>query len=167
MRQIFVLRHAQALSSGGLSDRERKLSPKGLDDARALGVLMRAKGYQPDLALCSPAVRTRETLDCVLEALEAPKIDYIENIYNGSLDDYLALLQNVHSEFDRVLIVGHNPIIHALAANLALDDGSAEAGRLTMGYAPGTLTVLEFAGDRWSDLVHYENKVQDLIAPGG
>ena len=67
-RTLFLLRHAQALSTpAGGQDFDRKLSPKGIEDAQALGRHLKSKGYKPDFILCSSAQRTRQTCENIIE----------------------------------------------------------------------------------------------------
>lgn len=153
MKKLLILRHAQALGTEvGGSDKTRKLSPKGFQDAQALGRLMVKERLIPDLVLCSTATRTRETLDGVLEEVEADKVDYLDRLYNADYDTLLGALRELGEEPESVLIVAHNPGIHTLAARLANDDGSVHVDRLSMSYAPATLTVLECDINDWADL---------------
>ena len=50
----------------GVEDRERQLSRRGRDDARAVGRSLPAAIGAVDLVLCSTALRTRETAELVL-----------------------------------------------------------------------------------------------------
>ncbi|MCD8496669.1 MAG: hypothetical protein LRZ85_00395 [Alphaproteobacteria bacterium] len=47
MKRLYLLRHAQALSSSPTGDKGRPLSPQGLADAAALGQMMVRKEYRP------------------------------------------------------------------------------------------------------------------------
>ena len=70
MKTIYLLRHAQALSAGsGGGDFERKLSPKGLEDALALGHTLKKQDHVPSLILCSAAHRTKSTCERLLAGL--------------------------------------------------------------------------------------------------
>ncbi|MFK7840009.1 MAG: histidine phosphatase family protein [Bdellovibrionales bacterium] len=163
MKQLLILRHAQALGTEiGGSDKTRKLSPNGHADAKALGKCMVKDELRPDLVLCSSAVRTRETLADVLNSYDDLETHFIDQLYNS---DFLTLKQNIHEISDDVqslMIVAHNPGIHELAARLAMDDGSSRVERLLLAYMPATLTVLTCKIERWSDLVDYSNVVSAL-----
>lgn len=165
MKQLFILRHAQALSTDpGGTDKSRRLSPNGLGDAKALGAVMKRQDMRPDTILCSPATRTRETLREVLEGLEGDiEAEFPESFYNAGADAYFTGIQAVSDAHERLLIVGHNPGIHMLAAQLAHDDGSALMDRLSSGYAPATLTVLECDIESWNDLALYKNQLMAVL----
>jgi len=162
MKKLLILRHAQALGTEiGGSDKTRKLSTNGVADAKALGALMVKANLKPDLVLCSGAVRTRETLDGVIEAIGDVRVNYDDGLYNA---DFGRLLDGIHAvgdgDVETLLLVAHNPGVHALAARMAADDGSAAVDRLSMGYAPATLTVLECDVDDWAQVKPYENVVK-------
>ena len=67
MRELILLRHAHAEPpDAGQADLDRPLSPEGLAEAEAAGRWLAEQGLVPDCVLCSPARRTRETLEAVL-----------------------------------------------------------------------------------------------------
>lgn len=161
-KRLFLLRHAQALSSDGEGDEARRLSPKGLKDAQVLGTLMKKKGYAPDIAYCSPALRTRQTLEGILKSLPSVATSFPAQFYNGNENDLLTTIRQSDESANSILIVAHNPGIHALAATLA-QEGSSPAliNRLIAGYAPGTLTVLECPCSSWTAISRESNPLLD------
>ena len=170
MKQIYCLRHAHALNADGHSDKQRRLSAQGLVDAAALGRVMCVRDYMPDLVLCSGAMRTRMTWDAFSQALpEAPMVQFEDVLYSGSLGDYLALIQDVAEQYKRVLVVGHNPVIHALAVNLAAEECGASdfLSDIMSRYAPCTLSVFDVAADQWGELSPYSNALIDVVCEGG
>src|SRR5436305_1351559 len=60
-RQIWLLRHAEAEPHGTREDSERRLTPRGEDQARAAGVALTQLGARFDAVLYSPKVRARAT----------------------------------------------------------------------------------------------------------
>lgn len=165
MKRLLILRHAQALSTEpGGTDKSRKLSPKGKADARALGGVMLKQDLRPDLVLCSPATRTRETLECVSEGLGALKSEFPDAFYNASPAVYL---QGVHGVADEaaqsLLIVGHNPGVHALAGSLVNEETPTLLNRLSSSYAPATLSIIECDVERWGDIEPYENRLMGIL----
>src|SRR5690625_6198453 len=75
-RRLLLLRHAAAEFSGG-QDHNRPLSTTGRAQARAQGVHMLAASLVPQSVICSSALRTRTTLDLLLDqwGKHAAKID--------------------------------------------------------------------------------------------
>lgn len=163
MKRLYLLRHAQALSSAHSgSDFERALSEAGINEARALGQVMKDKSYQPDLIYCSPALRTKQTLAGLLEGIEARATESPRNIYESGANALLDVLQRTPDNINAVLLVAHNPSIHQLAATLAADDGGLYEQLLT-GYAPATLTVLDCDIEVWSTIRPGANAMVDLL----
>jgi phosphohistidine phosphatase len=165
MKTLFILRHAEAASERGEGDFARALTPRGIDAAAALGRVMTERGYAPDFVLCSPARRTMQTLENVIQSIKRPAIEYDRKIYETGHAGLMSLIQNFNDIYDSAMIVGHNPAIHQLAANMALDDSGLFIQGLAAGYAPGTLTVLSCPRARWADVMFAENKITDLIVP--
>ena len=62
-RRLFLLRHAHpaAMPAVGWADTDRPLTPHGRRQARELGGTLAQAGIE--LVLCSPALRTRETVE--------------------------------------------------------------------------------------------------------
>ena len=165
MKKLLLLRHAQTLSTGGLPDIERKLTPKGKEDALALGRTMKNNGYQPDLILCSSAKRTKETLNHVMETLEKCAIKIIPGIYNGTRKDLFRLIQNVNDDVKTLMLIGHNPVIHTLIATLSLEKSTALMNRLMSGYPPGTISTLNCPCKKWADIQVKDNPLTNLMSP--
>ena len=72
MKRIYFIRHAEA-QSGGRSDFERELSPKGKRDAMRLGALLRSENLLPRLIVASSAVRALTTARIIAAALGVPQ----------------------------------------------------------------------------------------------
>lgn len=118
MRELILLRHAHAEpAADGQADIDRPLSPHGLAEAEAAGRWLLEQKLSPDRVLCSPARRTRETLEAVLEQTGYVEQRLDERIYDA-VPGTLAALADEHREVERVLIVGHNPGLEQLVALL-------------------------------------------------
>jgi phosphohistidine phosphatase len=165
MKRLLLLRHAQTMPSDGLHDKERKLTPIGILDARALGSVMARKKYQPDQVLCSPAARTRETLEGLMESLNTVSILYLLGLYEEGQDEMLETIRKADDDVNTLMIVAHNPSTHSLALALAQDDSSPFLNKLASGYKPGTLSVLQCPIEKWRDLNPRENVLADLLEP--
>jgi phosphohistidine phosphatase len=132
-RTLVILRHAKAAHSEGLADLDRPLTPRGHADAAAAGAWLAHSGYVPDLVLCSPARRTKETWHGVALALSAaPAVRYDKTIYNDTPRALLELVTTLDDDAATVLLVGHNPTLSQLSSLLdpagADPDGLRTAG---------------------------------------
>lgn len=165
-RQLLVLRHAKAGGErGGEDDFERPLTSRGEKDALIAGRAMLARGWVPDLVLCSPARRTRSTLDLVLEVLaqgDDGLVRYEDALYNAPLDTLLAFVRDCPAKVERLLLVGHNPALDFLVEGLAdAPPPRKDNGKLM---TTAALACLETALP-WRDLGEGGARLVDLLRP--
>ncbi len=111
MRTLTLLRHAKSDWAFAAPDMERPLNKRGRAAAARIGLWMKHQRVQPDWVICSPAVRTRETLTRVRAYLpiKASSIDVEDRAYLADVEDLLAILADCPQEKKNVLLLGHNP----------------------------------------------------------
>ena len=68
MRRLMMLRHATAVPHGSMPDFERVLTDQGRQDAAVMASYCKDEMLWPDLALVSPAARTRATHEAFMAA---------------------------------------------------------------------------------------------------
>jgi phosphohistidine phosphatase len=121
----YFLRHADAEPRTS-SDHERKLTPKGLEQAEKAGKFIARCGLVPDIILTSPIMRARQTANIVAEKLGGAQLSQVEWLACGmTLETCLAELKT-WKEKASVLLVGHEPdFSEAIAAMLGLKDAAA------------------------------------------
>ncbi|MGO8914696.1 MAG: SixA phosphatase family protein [Stellaceae bacterium] len=121
MSDLYLLRHAKAVppEEGG-SDRDRPLEQRGRRAAQAVARWIGEQRLAPGLVLCSPALRTRQTLDIVASAFPLPPQILIEDgLYLAAAPQLFARLRRMPADTASVLLVGHNPGFHELAITLS------------------------------------------------
>jgi len=142
MRELILLRHAHAEPPrAGQADFDRPLSAEGLAEAEAVAAWMRDKALLPDMVLCSPARRTRETLDCVTQVVGELDRRLEPSIYEATAGTLAGLIDG-HRDADRLLLVGHNPGLERLLALLH----SGQSGDYR-GMPPAAVAVLQLPED--------------------
>lgn len=135
VRTLVLLRHAKAMSPENYADDfERPLSPRGLADAAAAGRWFVAQGVSPQLVLCSPALRTRQTWEAVGSSVGDVLVAYEPRLYLTSPTDALELVQGTDPRVETLVVVGHNPTLSVLSAMLDTDELTGE-GLHTAGIA--------------------------------
>lgn len=123
-KQLLILRHAKSdHDNRTLSDHDRPLNPRGREAAGTMGRFMKRQGLEPDLALCSSAVRTTETLSLLAQAGDMhPKTEFQDLLYLASASAMLELVSTRAQMEDQVLLVGHNPgsedLLHVLGLGM-------------------------------------------------
>src|SRR5262249_52446572 len=82
MKTLHLLRHAKSTWRDiGLDDHDRPLSKRGRGAARAMAKHMKRAGIEPDIVLCSTAVRARGTLKPIAKRLKPGKVMFERGIY--------------------------------------------------------------------------------------
>ncbi|MEX2986293.1 histidine phosphatase family protein [Streptomyces sp. C36] len=153
-RRIVILRHAKAEWSDG-DDHERPLAERGRKDAPVAGRWLAGSGIAPGLAMCSTSARTRETWKLAVHELpERPRTVYEDRMYEASLGELIALLNEVSDEVNDLVLIGHNPGMHGLADALAGEsEGDLLARMNRSGFPTAAIAVLTFSGS-WKDVEH-------------
>jgi phosphohistidine phosphatase len=143
---LIVLRHAKAADGLGMADAERPLTGRGRRDAKAAGRHLHDLGLVPGLVLCSPATRTRQTLEALrLDAgAAATQVAYEPRIYQNDVDLLFDLIRTTADDLETLLVIGHNPAVHQLVVDL----GANEIDR----FPTSACAVLSVEGP-WADLV--------------
>ncbi|MEU0236673.1 histidine phosphatase family protein [Nocardiopsis sp. NPDC006198] len=164
-RTITLLRHGKA-EWNDADDHERPLAERGRKDAPAAGRWLAGSGLLTDLALCSTAARCRETWKlAAAELAQRPRTVYEDRLYEASVGELVALLNEVDDEVAHLLVVGHNPGVHALADALA---GEAEGDLLPRmnrsGFPTSAIAVLSFTGS-WKGVEHGVARLSGFWAP--
>lgn len=138
-----------------MADHDRPLAERGRQDAPRAGRWLAGAGVHPDLTLCSTATRCRETWKLFAPELpRRPRTVYEERLYDASLGELIALVNGVSDEVRDLMVVGHNPGVHALAD--ALSGAGDEAARQRMsrsGFPTSAMAVLSLTGD-WKSVEH-------------
>lgn len=121
--RLFLLRHAKSSwDDHNQSDFDRPLNERGKKAAPLIGSIIKERSVSPEKILCSPAKRTRETLELLLETskLDCP-IDYIDGIYEASVGELRKILKKVNDDHSSILMIGHNPGMEGLFSDLTGD----------------------------------------------
>jgi len=107
-RQLWMLRHGEAVPHDSKPDDERELTPRGRRQAEEAGKALAAINEEFAACYTSPKIRALETAELACQALnQEPIVE--SSLANGfSRVDALALL-DAHDEDAKILVVGHEP----------------------------------------------------------
>lgn len=137
---IYLLRHAEAEASAA-SDAERRLTAKGVTQARRVGRFCAAHGIEPALMLTSPVTRARQTAEIVAGELPAPEVVKVRWAACGMGPDEAISELGACAAFPSVMLVGHEPDLGLLVASLL---GLPRAGGLRV--RKSLLAAIDFEG---------------------
>ncbi|WP_101254452.1 SixA phosphatase family protein [Streptomyces barkulensis] len=165
-RRIVILRHAKADWPDDVADHDRPLAERGRRDAPAAGRWLAASGIVPDLTLCSTAARTRETWKLVVHELpQRPRTVYEERLYEASLGELIAVVNEVPDDIVDLMLVGHNPGMHAMADALAGEAEEDARSRLDrIGFPTSAAAVVSFTGS-WKSVELGKGRLEAHWAP--
>lgn len=165
--ELLILRHAKSAWPIGVPDAYRPLSKRGVENATRLGSWLRHHEIDPDLTLVSPARRTRQTIELVAEAADfhssPPRYD--DRLYGASWWDVLDVVRQAPTAVRQLMIVGHNPSLEDLAAQLAGPASDSDAlAALRMKFPTCALAVLRSSED-WSQWGSGQAELSRLRTP--
>ena len=121
MKTLLLMRHSKSSwKHPDLYDHERPLNKRGERDAPAMGAFLKKSALIPDVILASTAVRAQATAEAVAAACGFDgKMKFVENLYGGTVADYLHVASKAPASADRVLLIGHNPTCEELVVDVA------------------------------------------------
>ncbi len=167
-KTIYLLRHAETEKAHtGQPDKMRSLTEKGQKDAEMLGNWMQEQMHIPAHIICSPAERTRQTLEMVHRTIgRGATVEYIQAVYNADIATLCNILAELDDTIPNTMVVAHNPGIHQLAHALAdeADDPVAKE-MLSHSFIPCSLAIITFAIDSWSDIGEASGKLLEYYTP--
>ncbi len=170
MSKLYLLRHAKSSwEDSRLEDFDRPLAPRGRKAAKRMGRWMRAEGIAPELVLLSPARRCRETWDLLAAELPAPgpEVRLLKSLYLAGPARLLARLRQApEAVAELLLLLGHNPGLQGLAANLAgrASDPAALA-ELRQKFPTAALAVFEVEPAHWHLLAPGRARLAAFVSP--
>jgi phosphohistidine phosphatase len=108
-----------------------------------MGRWLAAHDLEPDVILCSSAVRAHATAEHVAAETGADAPTVRGPLYGGDVEDYVAELARLGDDARVALIVGHGPTVSMLVAELVDRDEDMPTA---------AVAVIELPIDRWADV---------------
>ncbi|MFF1641604.1 SixA phosphatase family protein [Streptomyces sp. NPDC058246] len=168
LRRLVVLRHAKSAWPEGVSDHERPLAPRGRRDAPAAGRALAEADCLPDLALCSTAVRARQTWELAAEQWGTPPpVRLDERLYAADVPELLAAVREAPDQVGTLLLIGHNPGLEELVLDLAGDGLDDALDHVRTKFPTSAVAVLAWHGSSWRELAPGTALLTDVAVPRG
>jgi phosphohistidine phosphatase len=167
MLTLSLLRHAKSSwDNPGAKDFDRPLAKRGETAAPRMGAFMGKHGIAPELILCSPAVRARQTLDLVLPHLAGtPTVEYEEAFYLAAPTVLLGRVRKIGAKVHHVMIVGHDPGMQELAMGLSGTGDAETLAALAHKFPTAGLAVIRFKAREWSKIGPAKGHLELLMTP--
>jgi phosphohistidine phosphatase len=165
MSTLHLLRHAKAVPQEAEgADRQRPLEKRGRRAAEAMAEWLGEHPLAPTLVLCSPSVRTRQTLDIVASSFKrSPPVVIEDGLYLASAHQLLARLRRLPEDEREVMLIGHNPGFHDLALHLSDVATGSLIARLG-NFPTGALASLRVEVP-WTALDRRRARLIEVVAP--
>jgi len=156
MLKLFILRHGKAVKPDILvNDFNRKLNKKGTAQVNQIGYILQNTNQMIPEIISSGAKRTEETAEIMRYYLEAPTIQFEDNLYLASRKKIQAYLQNNATE-KTVLLVGHN---------FGLSDFANYLTGTELLLSTAMLVQINFNFDDWKMLSGSTGTIAQIIEP--
>jgi len=154
-KTLYLMRHAKSSWKKPLPDHERPLNRRGKEAAERIGRALVCRHLLPELILSSDAKRARATAKRVLRAFEPdhrPALRLDPALYEADAGDILQEISQTDETLCKLMVIGHNPGISALA-QLLTGDTSPE-------WLPtGAVVGMKIEGKRWKEIEPGDGKL--------
>ena len=161
MARITLIRHGKAETPmTGKQDIDRSLITRGQQNAAAVGEFIAAHKMLPQLALVSPAARTRETYEHIKPHWpDYVSAKYVEALYEASASTLLTAIIDHAGDLSEIAVIGHNPSLVVLL-NHMVGDGHAEQN---LGYFPTCcIADIGFVAPKICDITSDEGRLLSI-----
>jgi phosphohistidine phosphatase len=145
-----LMRHAQSShGTGSQKDFDRPLAKQGSIDASRMGLFVKQTGVKPANIEASTAKRARETIKFLIKSadLSSDIVTWNEELYYGGARDYLSAVQKASDNADRIMLVGHNPLLEETVSLLCNGEGEYVAR-----IPSGGLICIEHPAIKWEQI---------------
>ena len=140
-----------------MADFERPLKGRGRDAAEQMGRFLASKKVTVGALISSPSVRTRQTIDLVLNGVQLgvePQFD--QRIYEASLATLIQIVSEISDDNKAAMLVGHNPGMEEMLAFL-----TREARHMPT----CALAKISIAGSSWKEAQRGAGKLEWFVTP--
>jgi phosphohistidine phosphatase len=167
MRRLLLMRHAKSSwDQPELDDLDRPLAPRGRKAAPLMAQYINNSTWQPDLVLCSPAVRVRETWQLMAPVLgRTVDSKTLRTIYPGAPGRLLEVLRRATDEIETLMLIGHNPGLGRLAAGLCGTGPKKQLERLRSNFPTAALAVIDFDVEHWDQVAPGAGRLRAFVRP--
>lgn len=155
MKNIYLIRHAEAENAIGMKDIERRLTDNGKKTIEHVTIKIKETYPKPDMIFVSPAKRTQQTAEIIKNtwACDDTCCKTEDFLYECTYQDVFRFLQNLSEQYTTIAIVGHNPTLSALVNFLTGE---------SINLAPANVCVIEFNVDIWAELFAHAGQLKGL-----
>lgn len=160
MKTLILVRHAKSdWNDPMLSDFERTLNPRGMQDAPEMAKRFVERGIRPELIITSPAVRALTTCQIFAKTIgySENQIQMNQGIYDAGAREVMEIVSQIDESINTAMLFGHNPAISNLATYLS---------SIHFGEVPTCSVIcIEFQTNKWGDILKKTGKLNFFDYP--
>ena len=168
MLSLFIMRHANSdWSDIQVSDFNRSISSKGIEELELLSNKIKELKIEFDLIFTSPDKRTIQTFEILKESLKLSNVQIKKDndLYEGSLENFLLKLKYTSKLKKKILIITHEPNIQWLI-DFFLSSDNIESQKLSIKeFATSSITNINFSTSSWNEISNINCKFNFFINP--
>lgn len=156
------MRHAATIDN--VIDSKRVLSPLGIKEAEEARTFVSTINIQK--ILVSPAKRTIQTLDIILQKSKINDIEIVNDIYSGSSSKIIDIIIQQSDYNNNLMVIGHNPSIYQVAISLATPDSTEYEYILGTHMPNARIIIINFPKTlSWIDLKSSKGDICNIFTP--
>ncbi|GGG49886.1 SixA phosphatase family protein [Bizionia arctica] len=157
MKKLILIRHAKSSWSEGISDHERGLESRGINDAKLVSLSFKQYQLLPNKVLSSAAKRAQNTAEIFLENLKIDSniIEFDKNLYDFSGENLIKTIKAVSNDIETLMVFGHNEALTYFVNNFG--------DRYIENVPTSGLVIIEFQVDSWKYI--YKGETVKIIFP--
>ncbi|MFL2679023.1 MAG: SixA phosphatase family protein [Alphaproteobacteria bacterium] len=167
MINLSLIRHAKAnwVDYDG-NDLNRSISDIGKDNTLRISNFLKKKNFFCEEIFCSPAKRTKQTKDILIESLQInPTIRFIEELYHSSRKNIFDTLM-LEAEKKNILIISHEPLLSESIENFFFGMHNNDYIRKAISnFSTSSFLNMSFNCDMWSEINIQNCKVNYFVTP--
>jgi phosphohistidine phosphatase len=135
MDRLILFRHGKAEpDSESGEDFDRRLTARGIRESAEMGARLADMGFQPVVALVSPAARAKQTWESAQAAFPSAQTRFLDHLYHADPHTIRRAAEEAGETAGTVAMVGHNPGMQELTVRL-LQEGGAPPDRIARAQA--------------------------------
>ena len=153
MKSIILFRHGKSdWDSNYGKDHDRPLAPRGIKDAKKMGLYLSSIKQTPDLTISSTAERAKNTAKLALKSGKWDSSLILErSIYESTIDNLLFILSIQKQLINKICLVGHEPTFSSF-----ISIGTNSDWRK---FPTCAMARIDFNTERWNNIKFGEGKL--------
>lgn len=146
MKTLTLIRHAKSSWEFDVTDQERPLKKRGLNDAKLVSNAFKYRMTAPDIIISSPANRALSTCRIFMRNLNLDEqiLTIEDDLYDFGGESVIRFLKTLDKDYKNVMIFGHN---HAFTSICNIFGDKFIDNLPTSG-----LVVINFDVQSWTDI---------------